>query len=83
MAEPAISFQDVTRRYPQKGGAGDVVPIAEDVDPHVDGLAHDPLDRIAAAVHRGKDILDDEAVVRMGRNPGTLPGTERLQLASH
>lgn len=27
MAEPAISFQGVTRRYPQKGGAGDVVAL--------------------------------------------------------
>ncbi|HWL55979.1 MAG TPA: methionine ABC transporter ATP-binding protein [Paracoccus sp. (in: a-proteobacteria)] len=29
MAEPAISFQDVTRRYPQKGGAGDVVALQD------------------------------------------------------
>ncbi|WP_347266084.1 ATP-binding cassette domain-containing protein [Paracoccus sp. (in: a-proteobacteria)] len=27
MAEPAISFQGTTRRYPQKGGAGDVVAL--------------------------------------------------------
>jgi D-methionine transport system ATP-binding protein len=27
MAEPAISFQGVTRRYPQKGAAGDVVAL--------------------------------------------------------
>ncbi|MDS9467637.1 methionine ABC transporter ATP-binding protein [Paracoccus sp. MBLB3053] len=29
MAEPAISFQGVTRRYPQKGGAGDVVALQD------------------------------------------------------
>lgn len=29
MANPAISFQDVTRRYPQKGGAGDVVALQD------------------------------------------------------
>ena len=29
MAEPAISFQGVTRRYPQKGSAGDVVALQD------------------------------------------------------
>lgn len=29
MTEPAISFQGVTRRYPQKGGAGDVVALQD------------------------------------------------------
>lgn len=29
MTDPAISFQGVTRRYPQKGGAGDVVALQD------------------------------------------------------
>ena len=29
MAEPAISFQNVTRRYPQKAAAGDVVALQD------------------------------------------------------
>ena len=50
----------VLRQPPIDLGGAHVVPVAEDVGPHLDGFAGHPLDRIPPSVDARVDVLDAE-----------------------